>query len=85
LSSHDQIALNQATEPGLLYSAIEHLNAEAPVRQVVGVWRHTAEIAPVGQIATRTAPPAQLQLDRGGAMSCARSTDCMGDGSAGIP
>ena len=49
-STHDQIVTNQASESGLLYRAIKHLNPRAPVSQVVGTWRHTAEMHPWGRM-----------------------------------
>lgn len=45
-SPRDQIIVDQAQGAGLLYRAIKRLNPHAPVTQVVGTWRHTAEMHP---------------------------------------
>lgn len=45
-STRDRIVVNQASESGLLYRAIRHLNPHAPVSQFVGTWGHTAEMRP---------------------------------------
>ena len=49
-STQDRIVVNQASESGLLYRAIKHLNPSAPVRQFVGRWAHTVEMRPTGQM-----------------------------------
>jgi len=49
-STRDRIVVDQARESGLLYRAIERLNPQAPVVQVVGSWRHTAEMHPGGRL-----------------------------------
>jgi pimeloyl-ACP methyl ester carboxylesterase len=49
-STRDRIVINQAHESGLLYRAIKRLNPRAPVVQVVGTWRHTAEMHPTGRM-----------------------------------
>jgi pimeloyl-ACP methyl ester carboxylesterase len=43
-STRDRIVVDQEGQSGLLYREIERLNPDAPVTQVVGTWRHTAEM-----------------------------------------
>ena len=43
-STRDRIVTNQAHESGALYRDIMRLNPAAPVIQLVGTWRHTAEM-----------------------------------------
>jgi poly(3-hydroxybutyrate) depolymerase len=45
-SRTDRIVTNQAHESGALYREIRRLNPAAPVVEVVGRWRHTAEMRP---------------------------------------
>jgi len=44
-STKDQIVTDQTQESGLLYREIKRLNPAAPVLQIVGAWRHSAEMA----------------------------------------
>jgi hypothetical protein len=46
-STRDQVVTNQAQQSGLLYREIKSLNPAAPVTQVVGTWRHSAEMPSV--------------------------------------
>jgi poly(3-hydroxybutyrate) depolymerase len=43
-STRDQIVVDQAQESGRLYRDIKRLNPDAPVREFVGAWAHTAEM-----------------------------------------
>lgn len=43
-STRDRIVVDQRGQSGLLFRELERLNPEAPVTQVVGTWRHTAEM-----------------------------------------
>lgn len=43
-STRDRIVTSQRRESGLLYRVVKRLNPRAPVIQVVGTWRHTAEM-----------------------------------------
>jgi poly(3-hydroxybutyrate) depolymerase len=43
-STRDRIVVDQRGQTGLLYRDIVRLNPEAPVTEVVGTWRHTAEM-----------------------------------------
>jgi hypothetical protein len=43
-STRDRIVVDQRDESGALYRDILALNPEAPVVEVVGQWRHTAEM-----------------------------------------
>jgi len=43
-STRDRIVVDGADQSGLLYREIRRLNPDAPVAQVVGTWRHTAEM-----------------------------------------
>jgi pimeloyl-ACP methyl ester carboxylesterase len=49
-STRDQVVVDQARESGLLYRAIKRLSPNAPVTQVVGTWRHSAEMHPSGRL-----------------------------------
>lgn len=43
-SKRDRIVVDQAGQSGLLYRAIKRLAPRAPVVQIVGTWRHSAEM-----------------------------------------
>lgn len=43
-STRDRIVVDQAAQSGLLYRAIKKLAPSAPVTQIVGTWRHSAEM-----------------------------------------
>ena len=43
-SRRDRIVVDQAQESGALYAAIKRLNRDAPVVELVGNWKHTAEM-----------------------------------------
>jgi pimeloyl-ACP methyl ester carboxylesterase len=49
-STHDQVVVDQAEQSGRLVRDIRHLNPSAPLLQVVGRWRHTAEMRPNGAL-----------------------------------
>jgi pimeloyl-ACP methyl ester carboxylesterase len=49
-STRDKVVVDQASQSGLLYRAITRLNPNAPVTQVVGTWRHSAEMHPSGRL-----------------------------------
>jgi pimeloyl-ACP methyl ester carboxylesterase len=49
-STRDRIVGNQRAESGLLYREITRVNPNAPVRQFVGQWRHTAEMKPLTRL-----------------------------------
>ena len=62
-STRDRIVVNGRDQSGLLYRDIERLNPGAPVTQVVGTWRHTAEMhwntrLPIALRALGLLPPA---------------------------
>jgi pimeloyl-ACP methyl ester carboxylesterase len=61
-STQDQTVRNQASESGLLYRTISHLNAQAPVVQYVGTWGHTAEMRPTALMPLALAQIGLLQL-----------------------
>jgi poly(3-hydroxybutyrate) depolymerase len=61
-SVSDKTVRNQATESGLLYRTIKHLNPQAPVTQYVGTWGHTAEMQATGQMPLALAQIGLLQL-----------------------
>lgn len=49
-SRRDRVVVDQASQSGLLFRAIERINPHAPVVQVVGTWQHTAEMRPRGRL-----------------------------------
>ncbi len=49
-SSRDEVVADQAAQSGRLFGEIRRLNPRAPVLQVVGRWRHTAEMRPSGDL-----------------------------------
>lgn len=65
-STRDRIVVDQARESGLLYRAIERLNPHAPVVQVVGTWRHTAEMHPAGRLPLALARLGLIRLGASG-------------------
>jgi len=64
-SVSDQIVLDQRANSGALYQQIHAINPEAPVTEVVGTWRHSAEMTATWELPvalrglqlTPTAPP----------------------------
>jgi poly(3-hydroxybutyrate) depolymerase len=56
-SRRDRVVADQAAQSGRLFRAIRRLNPHAPVREVVGSWRHTAEMR-----ASRALPAALREL-----------------------
>lgn len=66
-STRDRIVVDQASESGLLYRTIEHLNPAAPVREYVGNWRHTAEMWPTRRMPIALAALGLLPLSPAGA------------------
>ena len=63
-STHDRVVVDQVSQSGLLYRAIERINPRAPVVQVVGTWQHTAEMKPLGRLPFALARIGLLQLSR---------------------
>jgi pimeloyl-ACP methyl ester carboxylesterase len=61
-STRDRTVVNQASESGLLYRAIMHLNPNAPVTQFVGTWAHTAEMRATGRMPIALAQMGLLDL-----------------------
>jgi pimeloyl-ACP methyl ester carboxylesterase len=61
-STRDRIVVDQAAESGLLYRAIKRLNPSAPVTQVVGAWRHGAEMHPSSRLPLALAKLGLLDL-----------------------
>jgi poly(3-hydroxybutyrate) depolymerase len=49
-STRDRIVTNQAQESGALYRDIVRLNPAAPVVEMIGTWRHTAEMRTWGKL-----------------------------------
>ena len=49
-STRDEVVADQAAQSGRLFGEIRRLNPRAPVLQVVGRWRHTAEMRPSGDL-----------------------------------
>ena len=49
-SRSDRVVVDQRSESGALYRAIERLNPAAPVVQVIGAWRHSSEFAADGKL-----------------------------------
>jgi hypothetical protein len=43
-SRSDRVVVDQRSQSGALYREIRRLNPDAPVREFVGFWRHTAEM-----------------------------------------
>ncbi|HEX6700231.1 MAG TPA: hypothetical protein VF101_05815 [Gaiellaceae bacterium] len=43
-SRRDDVVVDEADQSGRLYREIERLNPDAPVREFVGTWAHTAEL-----------------------------------------
>jgi len=43
-SARDRIVVDQARQSGLLYRVIKRLDPRAPVAEIVGTWRHSAEM-----------------------------------------
>jgi pimeloyl-ACP methyl ester carboxylesterase len=63
-SRRDQVVVDQSSQSGLLYRAIQRINPTAPVVQVVGGWRHTAEMHPLGRLPFALARIGLLRLSR---------------------
>jgi dienelactone hydrolase len=63
-SRRDRIVVDQASQSGLLYRAIQRLNPRAPVVQVVGEWQHTAEMRPLRRLPFALARIGLLRLSR---------------------
>jgi pimeloyl-ACP methyl ester carboxylesterase len=63
-STRDRVVVDQASQSGLLYRAIQALNPSAPVVQVVGTWEHTAEMHPRGRLPFALARMGLLRLSR---------------------
>ena len=61
-STRDKIVVDGAAQSGLLYRAIKRLNPHAPVSEVVGVWRHTAEMRTIRQMPLALARLGLLRL-----------------------
>jgi poly(3-hydroxybutyrate) depolymerase len=49
-STRDRIVRNQQDESGRLYRELVRLNPHAPVVEVVGTWKHTAEMRPYAHL-----------------------------------
>jgi poly(3-hydroxybutyrate) depolymerase len=49
-STRDRIVRNQQDESGRLYREIRRLNPRAPVVELVGTWKHTAEMRPYAHL-----------------------------------
>lgn len=63
-SRHDQVVTDQDGQSGLLVRAIERLNPRAPLLQVVGSWRHGAEMRPYRRLPYALAEVGLLRLSR---------------------
>src|SRR5665213_3235690 len=63
-STHDRIVVDQASQSGLLFRAIQRLNPRAPVVQVVGTWQHAAEMRPLGRLPFALARIGLLRVSR---------------------
>ena len=63
-STRDRVVVDQASQSGLLFRAIERLNPRAPVVQVVGTWQHAAEMRPLRRLPFALARIGLLQLSR---------------------
>ena len=63
-SHRDRIVVDQAGQSGLLFRAIRRLNPDAPVVQVVGRWRHTAEMRPGRRLPLALARLGLLRIGR---------------------
>jgi poly(3-hydroxybutyrate) depolymerase len=63
-SRRDRVVSDQAGQSGLLYRAIERLNPRAPVVQVVGSWRHAAEMRPWRRLPFALARLGLLRISR---------------------
>jgi pimeloyl-ACP methyl ester carboxylesterase len=61
-STRDRIVVDGSTQSGLLYRAIKRLNPRAPVTQVVGTWRHTAEMRAIRRLPLALARMGLLRL-----------------------
>src|SRR5207247_11340245 len=61
-STRDRVVVDQRDESVLLYRAIKRLNPRAPVVQIVGTWRHTAEMRPLSQLPAALARMGLLRL-----------------------
>ena len=62
-STHDRVVANQFMESGRLYRAIERIDPDAPVYQVVGSWAHSAEMRPMTQLPAALVEVGLLHLD----------------------
>lgn len=63
-STRDRVVVDQASQSGLLFRAIQRINPRAPVVQVVGTWQHTAEMRPLGRLPFALARIGLLRLSR---------------------
>jgi dienelactone hydrolase len=63
-STRDRVVVDQASQSGLLFRAIQRLNPRAAVVQVVGTWRHAAEMRPLGRLPFALARIGLLRLSR---------------------
>jgi hypothetical protein len=61
-STKDKIVVDGAKQSGLLYRAIKRLNPRAPVTEVVGTWRHTAEMRTIRRLPLALARIGLLRL-----------------------
>ena len=43
-SVRDRVVVDEARQCGRLYREVKRLNPDAPVREFVGTWAHTAEL-----------------------------------------
>ena len=63
-STRDRVVVDQASQSGLLFRAIQRINPRAAVVQVVGTWQHTAEMRPLGRLPFALARIGLLRLSR---------------------
>jgi pimeloyl-ACP methyl ester carboxylesterase len=62
-STNDHVVANQYLESGRLYRAIERIDHDAPVYQVVGSWDHSAEMRPMAQLPAALVELGLIQVD----------------------
>lgn len=62
-STRDAIVVDQTTESGRLFRAIERAHPRAPVSQVVGAWAHSSEMRPTARLPEALWRFGLIQLD----------------------